>query len=263
MSGINKRVHIVPTSLDEDRLEGIFEVRPDYVYVIFNGTPIEEHEELAEETRQTAVEIAENYVHDVDEDIRTVGIDFYHFENALADTYRILYREKLLENEVYVNLSGGTKPVAVALAVACSLTKTGDPYYYAAEDYTVQDGKIQTKGMIDESYTLSQLTSLDFSNTIPDGEESRNIVRWLFESEEAMGITELLEYAGELQGIEDGDERKRVAGPYYNYAGNLVDTGLLEKPNSDYKLTPAGELVGRLLTVQREVEETVNAANIQ
>lgn len=263
MSGMNKRVHIVPTSLDEDRLEGIFEVRPDYVYVIFNGVPIEEHEDLAERTRQLAVDIAKDYVHDIDSDIKTVGIDFYRFENALADTYRILYREKLLGNEVYVNLSGGTKPVAVALAMACSLTDTGDPYYYAAEEYTVEDDVTQTSGMIDDSYPLSQLTSLDFSNTIPDDEPSRNIVRWLFESEEEMGITELLEYAGELQGIEDGDERKRITGPYYNYAGNLVDSGLLEKPNSDYRLTAAGELVGRLLTVQREVETKINDDNSQ
>lgn len=260
MHGVNKRVHIIPTSLDEDRLEGIFEVRPDYVYILFNGDPIEEHKDLAERTRESAENIAKDYVIDEEDDLEPVGIDFYEFENALAETYRILYREKLLENEVHVNLSGGTKPVAVALAMSCSLTNTGSPYYYAAEEYDVKDGVTQTRGMIDETFALSQLTSLDFSNTIPDEVESQNVLRWLYKSQEKMGVTELLERYDMFDGIENEKNRSQVRGPYYSYISQLVDKGLLSKDSdSNYEITPAGQLVGRLLTVQKEVEENLNS----
>lgn len=264
MHGVNKRVHVIPTSLDEDRLEGIFEVRPDYVYILFNGDPIEEHEDLAEDTREAAEDIVKDYVIDEEDDMKSVGINFYEFENALAETYRILYREKLLDNEVHVNLSGGTKPVAVALAMSCSLTNTGSPYYYAAEEYDVEDGVTQSRGMIDQTFALSQLTSLDFSNTIPNEVESQNILRWLYESQEEMGVTELLERYNMFDGSQNEKSRSQVRGPYYGYATQLADKGLLSKDSDgNYEITAAGQLVGRLLTVQKEVEEDVNSDNSQ
>lgn len=252
MSGINKRIHIIPTSLDEDRLEGIFEIRPDRVYILYNGDPIEKHEDIAEDTKENAVEIAEKHV--PNGDIEPRGIDFYHFKEALTDIYRIFYREKLRENDVFINLSGGTKPVAVALAFTCSLTNSGEPYYYAAEEYSTEDGNVKTSGMVEERYELPQLTSIDFSNTIPDNEQKQNMIRWLLKSEDRIGVTEMLKNAQEIN--QDNPDFELDRNRYYGHTDPLVERGLLEKhDNSKYDLTPAGRLVGRLLVVQKQVKE--------
>lgn len=262
MSGeMQKRVHLVPTSLDYERVGQIFtEMSPDRVYILYNNAPIEAHEELNKNIKSEVSSIVQSKTTCYERDeVREVGVDFYRFEEALVEAYRLIYRESENGNEVIVNLSGGTKPVAIALAFACSLNDTGIPVYYVAENYNEQDGTVVSSGVAEISFEISPIQLLNMTDIMPDQPEKEEIMLTLLSEGSALGITDILIHRGRIAKKTPKDEEKRskrssLQQKYHRYANQLVDDDVLSKTGSEYLLTDTGKLITRLVRVKREVD---------
>lgn len=259
---IGKRVHVVPTSLDYDRITKMFEERiPDRVYILWNKEPIPEHEDINSETlKQVKSIVEEKTMCRERNELREVGINFYRFDQALIESYRLIYTESIQGNEVIVNLSGGTKPVAIALAFACSLNNTGQPVYYVAKNYEKRDGMVASSGVVDISSEIAPLNILNISDIMPTDRIKQDILVYLLGIEEKIGITELLVRTGEItkdppDEEDDRSARDRTIQKYHRHANQLADDGVLQKFGSNYQLSNTGNMIARLVQVRREVND--------
>jgi len=254
------RVQILPTSLDTERVGEILERTPDRVYILYNDEPKGMHEDLAEESRREIYDMVDERTMcgDADE-IYEEGINFYEFEEALIESYRIIYEESLNDNQVMVNLSGGTKPVAIALAFACSLTEVGMPLYYVARGYEKSEGEVHSTGVVDEQFPVRPLQPLNITDVVPDDEEKVELAIQLLQEEDSVGITDLLAKNGLISGATPDDEekkknRQRKVQKYHRHAKQMFERDVLKREDSKYSLTESGELIARLVEVKKSVE---------
>ncbi|WP_262181554.1 DUF6293 family protein [Haloarcula laminariae] len=261
-----KRVQMLPTTKDEDRLaKSLKEQVPDRVYILYNKDPIAMHDGLNEDVTKNVEGIVQDYTlcYDRDEVFKT-GIDFYRFNEALVEVYKLIYKESKRGNEVLVNVSGGTKPVAIALTFACSLVDNGEPIYYVAEKYPNSHSQTETdsQGVVDTPFEIGPLQGLDLSDILPDKTEEKKIrlILQLLEADAPSGTAELLSQAGVIAPEKPEDEkeasnRRSILQSHYPKARSLKEDKIASKGDDGYTLTNSGELIARLIKAREEAEQ--------
>jgi len=261
MSPVPKRVHIIPTSLETERVGKIFDdTVPDKVYILHNREPHGLHEELNEEVLEDARSIVREKTMCYDRDsVEEEGIDFYHFNDALIDVYEIIYKESYLGNDIYVNLSGGTKPVAIALAFACSLAATGELMYYPAAEYEENEGEVPSSTGVLDGFEVAPFAPLNIRDIIPSEEEQEELILDLVNEGESIGVTDLLIKMGKIapdppENEEEENQRSKKIQKYHRNARKLTEDGLLDRRNGNYKLTETGRSIAKLIKVRNKVE---------
>jgi len=264
-----KRVHIVPTSLDREQVGYLFdEFAADRVIILDNEDPkgLEGIEGLP--IRRTVQAVSERTRCFATNDVEYESTDFYQFENALPDVFRIIYREGLKGNDVIVNLAGGTKPVAIALSFASSLANAGR-LFYTAKSYTEgSEGEAAASPVpgepISTPFVSTPLLILNLNNEVPTQEQEQLFLIGLWNANEPMGVRDLLvsmDLISEEPPAEEEkkEERTRTIQRYHRYASNLVDGGFCIKKDSVYELTETGKQISEIVEIMREVEKEVNS----
>ncbi len=264
MSGDGKRVQMVPTTLDKDRIKkSLIERTPDRVYILHNKEPLDIHEDLDEEVLEKVQDLVkeETMCYRRDE-VEEVGIEFYRFDEALVDVFGLIYKESQKGNQVFVNVSGGTKPVAMALAYTCSLVDSGIPMYYVAEDYGDKDSvsDASSNGVVETGFQVSPLPSLDLTDLLPEDDEKEFLLEELLKEEEPIGVTDLLVSADKITEEPPNDEEKKesrsdLISTYHRHKGHLLDDDIIEKHDSKIRLTDSGELIAKLVKERKIVDK--------
>jgi hypothetical protein len=261
MPSVTKRVHIIPTSLETERVGKIFDdTVPDKVYILYNTDPHGFHEDLNEEVLENARSVVREKTMCYDrESVEEEGIDFYHFNEALIDVYEIIYRESYLGNDIYVNLSGGTRPVAIALAFACSLAATGELMYYPAADYEENEGEVPSSTGVLDGFEVAPFAPLNMKDIIPSEDGQEELILDLVDEKEAIGITDLLIKMDKIasdppEDEEEKSERSKKIQKYHRHARKMTEDELLDRENGNYELTETGRLIAKLIKVRQEVE---------
>lgn len=266
---VGKRVQMLPTTRDEDRLAKSLEERaPDRVYILYNQDPLAIHDDLNESVTETIEEVVEKKTMCGERDeVEKVGIDFYRFNEALVDSFRLIYRESERGNDVLVNVSGGTKPVAIALTFACSLVDNGQPLYYVADHYPDNEsqGDSSSNGVVDTPFKVGPLQGLDISYVLPDDDEDRKnrLLRALLEVNKPTGVADLLAYEGVIEpeppeSDPKSNERESRLQAHYRPASLLSDDNIINKTDGGYELTDSGEVVARLVQARTEVNKQLD-----
>jgi len=127
------RIHIAPLGYEDDRVvKPAITTKADRVYLLEHDEPEDEkpdyHATLKEELRDNGMT-----VHSVDCDI----FDLYAVLGAVAE---IITSNR--DDEVFVNISTGSKISAIGMMIACMVTRESGnvtPYYVRAEGYTSDD----------------------------------------------------------------------------------------------------------------------------
>jgi len=260
MSNFAKRVHIVPTTLDQDQVGYLFdEIAADRVYILDNKEPLGFDEEIQDLPRERVEQIVKDRTRCFDNsEVLLRETDFYHFRKALVDVFKIINKEKGEGNDIVVNLSGGTKPVAIALTFACSLANAGQLFYvakrYQTEDNEEKDHKVISAGPYGEAFAANPLRPLNITNVIPNNEKKQNLLKGLLKTDRPAGVTEILVLLGRVSENpppeeEQKEERNRIIQRHHRYAHSLVEKDLVEKKNSTYLLTETGELIAQLVEI--------------
>lgn len=265
MASDGKRVQLIPTSLDKERIaQSLKERVPDRVYILYNKDPLETHEDLNKDVRElTRNVVEENTMCYERGEVEEEGIDFYRFNEALVDIYSLMYEESKQGNEVLANVSGGTKPVAIGLSYASSLVDGVIPiFYYVAENYTDEDSQsdASSTGIVGNPFQVSPLQAIDLTDVIPQDKEKEVLLLELLKHDDYIGIKELLVNREKISKSppnepEKKKERKNTLQRYHRHAGSLLEDNIVEKSNSKYKLTKSGDLISRLLRERIKVEE--------
>jgi hypothetical protein len=270
MSKGGKRVQMIPTTLDIDRIEkSLIERTPDRVYILHNKEPLGIHEDLNDEVLEAAQDLVEEetmcYRRD---EVEEVGIEFYRFDEALVDIFGLMYKESQEGNQVFVNVSGGTKPVAIALAYCSSIIDSGIPMYYVAEDYTDDKSlsEASSKGVVETTFQVSPLPSLNLTDLLPDSEEQEFALSELMTYEQPVGVKNLLANAGEIADKPPDDEQRKegredMLSTYHQVMRHLDDDDIVEKDESEYALTDSGELIAKLVQERKRVDKEIKQAD--
>lgn len=268
VSGMQKTVHIIPTSLEYERIGKVFEEKaPDRVYLLYNEDPLEMHDDLNDEVLHEARSIVDKKTMCVERgELEEIPINYYQFDRALVDVYRLIYRESKLDNHVVVNIAGGTKPVAIALAFACSLTDAGTPVYYVAKGYKKEGETVTSSGIIESPFEVSPLQPLDITDLVPTDQERQEMILGFLSRNEPVGVTDLLVDMEKIpEEVPDDPELKQDRNATISranrYAGNLAEENVLEKEDSKYRLTENGKLIAKLIQVRKEVEADLEQRN--
>lgn len=258
MSHYSERVHIVPVSLDPDQIEKVFaEVPADRVYILDNENP-KGMVGLAEKPLERVKSVVRERTGCFGNDEVTIEkIDFYHYREAVVDIFRIIIREKERGNEIILNLSGGTKPVAIALFLASSFADSGQ-MVYAAREYKSTDGDSTSSDVISPFFE-NPLNPININKIIPENDAKRKILVGLLEVPTEKGMTDLLISMGKItesppENKSRKEERNRTIQRYHKHAESLEKDGLVTKSDSKYSLSETGNLIARLVEVKDSVE---------
>lgn len=265
---MQKRIQVLPTSLEIDRLaKSLDEFAPDRVYILKNKEPVgvdeEDNEDATEELREL---VKDKTTCDEDDGLIEREIEFYEFGDALIEGFEILYEESQDGNEIIVNVSGGTKPVAIALTYACSLVENGQPWYYISDKRDGSDTESKDDGQkkedVDDKVEMGTINELDISCVLPDLDETPKI-RLLkqmleLEREEYAGVKDLVANSGKIDpeppdDDEKQDERDTTLQSHYRPARKLAEDGLAEKWGDKYRLTKTGRIIAQLVKVREEI----------
>jgi len=256
MSQFAKRVHIVPTTLDQEQVGYLFdEIAADRVYILDNKEPLGFDEGVQDLPRERVEQVVRDRTRCFDNgEVMIRETDFYQFRRALVDVFEIIHEEKTNGNDIIINLAGGTKPVAIALAFACSLANAGQLFYVAKRYEEGNDHKVTPAGPYGQAFGANPLRPLNIANVIPTNEKKQNLLKGLLKAEEAAGVTEILILLGKVSEKPPSDEerkeeRNRIIQRHHRYAHDLVEGGLLEKQNSTYILTETGSLIAQLVKI--------------
>lgn len=139
-----KRVHIAPVGFDIDRVVlPLKKMKADKVWLVLK--------------RDVKEEIESPYIHKITSDLNKVNIEHTIERCNIVDLFDMLnvYRsiiEQEYGNDIFINVSTGSKIQAIAGMMACMMFKTDnlniEPYYAEPAQYLVQpeDGQQMTKG---------------------------------------------------------------------------------------------------------------------
>jgi hypothetical protein len=262
MSNYSNRVHIVPTTLDHEQVGFLFdEIAADRVYILENKDPVGLSEGVKKLPKKRIREVVKSRTRCFEnEEVIETETDFYHYPKALTDCYEIIYKESTNGNEIIINLAGGTKPVAIALAFASSLANAGQLFYVAnsyKEPNTEDDddgGEPVAAGPYSEIFSSGPLAPLNIKNLIPKEQGKQKLLKGLNNINSPAGVTDILISLEVVEETPPEDEdqknnRSRIIQRHHGYARNLVEDGLLEKEDSTYKLTYTGELIADLVEI--------------
>jgi len=195
---VSEHVHIVPFGVERDRIvEPVVEHGGDRV-VMLDYLP---HAVPARPARSELVATFER--HDIAHEYREVTVtDVF---DALAAVGRAIVDYE--NDEVYVNLATGSKPVAIGGMLAC-MTAGGRPYYVEAEEHGSHQGPVprgvhSIGGVPSYPIDRPEIQQLRVMAHIADSDrrtaegEPYRIKRELFEFGEREGLPFIAEYEGE------------------------------------------------------------------
>jgi len=214
---------------------------PGYnVCVVKNRCPkTKDHATLVEEIDRNILNILRKLGYDKSS-IRFWPVDFYHFDQALVSIYELLLQERMKDREIIVNITSGTKPVAIAATLAAALAKCG-VVYFSAKRYVRKDNEIISAGAAPEPIVIGPLFELAEVMLPRSNEKVRIILRLL--KGKAKNVTAIISNAKK-------PEKKEVA-RYTYYVNDLGRDKLIKIEKDGISLTELGRLVGML------VEKTV------
>jgi len=209
---VKERVHIAPLGFERDRVvQPAVDLKADTVFLL-------EHDEPKS--------AKPNYHDDVKEDLRDAGIEVRPRTCDIFDLYSTLGTVATItaENQgddVYVNVSSGSKISAIGAMIACMATDAS-PYYVHPEDYASDDLHEPV------SYGVEAVSELPTYPIEPPRSEQVAVLAYLDEQGEAT----------KKQLIEFGDEQKlpfltdrSTSGPQAKY--RLLETHIIDPLEED------------------------------
>lgn len=267
MSFGSKQVHIVSTDFDYatespefDRISHIFDDHAhsaSKVYVLTNTNVQGTDDDLEKAALEGVEETLKEVTSAADKDgIKPVEVDYYDFESSLTTIYELIYREQQKDNNIFVNLSGGTKPLAIAMSFACALSGLEQSPFYIIKEYAEREGEIRSTGL--SSMDILELDVFDLEESIPSDEKEQNFLHYLFQTEnDPIGVTDLLVEVDEIApSPSEGDgNRQSIMQSYNRKSDNLEDNNYVEKKDGEYTLTSTGRLMAKIIEIKREVED--------
>ena len=142
MTNLSKlRVHIAPVGFEIDRIVlPAIQMKADKVWLIREVNP--------------AKDKARPYIEKIVSEFKKEKIKVEFAESDRTDIFQILKAvrqifSKEAKNDLYVNVSSGSKIQAIACMMACMIFKESNatPYYAEPEDYPATQGKQQSTGL--------------------------------------------------------------------------------------------------------------------
>lgn len=142
MNNLSKlRVHIAPVGFEIDRIVlPAIQMKADKVWLIREANP--------------AKDKARPYIEKIVNEFKKEKIKVEFVESDRSDIFQILKSVKEVfakeaKNDLYVNVSSGSKIQAIACMMACMIFKENNvtPYYVEPEDYPATQGKQQSTGL--------------------------------------------------------------------------------------------------------------------
>lgn len=259
-----KQVHIVSTSFEYanaspevDRIGHIYKEEghsASKIYVLTNSNPLVETE-LEKEALEGVIENLQNLTLAGERGgIIPVEVDFFSFEDALIDVYEIIYNEKKQGNHVFTNISGGTKPLAIAMTFACALAGLEKSPFYVPKHYSLEEDT-QTISVDSRNSRSILLNMFNLENILPEDEPSQKFLVYLLRSEEEpIGVTDLLVQMNEIApNPSSGDnDRTSVIQRYHRRSEGLLRRGLIQKKNNGYVLTPSGRIMAKIMDIRMD-----------
>ena len=137
------RIHIAPVGFEYDRIVlPAVQMKADKVWLIREANPSKEK--------------ASKYIEMIRKDLQKKNIQVAYAESDRQDLFDILKTvkeifEKEKDNDIYVNVSSGSKIQAISCMMACMMFReyTPTPYYAEPEEYASTQGKPQSSGLKD------------------------------------------------------------------------------------------------------------------
>ncbi len=299
-----RNAHIIITSYEEERIKMGLKYYPSYkIYVGYNKEPYPgDHEAVAKETEYNIVNILtemgeltqeenELLIKEIEErfsstppkplkkhnysKVEFFPVNFYNFRESLLTLYEIMYKEIRLKNRVVINVSGGTRPVALASVVVSMILggeKNCTPFYFLARKWQ-KDEKIRTRragivtgeGVMGEEILI--LPIFDLSDLIPGEDIEQAIILSLREKplrsigEIAKKIRETFrdvydQLAGYSKEIETEKAKRLIIAKLNHYVRKLAeDKKLINKRHRHIELTDIGKLIADFLNIKRRIDE--------
>jgi hypothetical protein len=261
VSKIRKRCQVVLCGNDYERIKhALTTFKSNVVYLIENENPIPTHAAHDEEVARRLVKILKGMQFS-DDEIKRCEVNYYKFDEALVSLYE-LFLTLQDDYEIILNVTGGTKLLAVASVIAAMFTNV-EPIYIAAKEYS-GDLDAPGKGFIDQPIGISPLFELS-NILLPTGEEEITILKYLLahQNEGAKTVAEMIppseiaEIHSRVGAAGTGlpqKELKKVVSKYSHYASKLQKQNLVEEGKHHLILTGLGNLVARLVVTRDRVK---------
>lgn len=270
MAMYEHRVYIVATSFDYtgeeppeyDRIaEGLGSFSPEKAYILTNSEPREDMEEYEKQAKKRIKNIIKQEANISESNLETVPVPFYDSRQAFYELYDVIHEEKHVNgNTVQINLSGGTKPLALGTSQAASMLDVQPDPVWIAKRYKMDDGELTTYDYVDEEDAY-HVNLFDISDPIPDNNKKSTLLHLYYEyGDEPIGLASVLEKGGVIQPIDEvsGEEEKKredKRDTYYDPLGELTDQGFIEKLDASRKwqLTEGeGKHIARLSNIRHK-----------
>lgn len=143
MNNISKlRVHIAPVGFEVDRIVlPAKEMKADKIWLLIHNNTIQDK--------------AKTYVENIQKELKKAKIHFEMAKLDRLDLFMVLKSvkeivEKEKDNDIYINVSSGSKIQAIACTMACMMFNTNKnikPYYAEPEHYPALKGTQQSTGL--------------------------------------------------------------------------------------------------------------------
>lgn len=246
------RIHISPLGYEHDRVvEPAIEYKADCVYLLEHDESDSEkpeyHAILTEELRDSGITV------------RSVQCDIFDLYTVLGQVAEIITAHE--NDEVYVNLSTGSKISAIGGMIACMVTRESvnvTPYYVRAEGYTPDD---EDKDETPVSFGMAAISELP---TYPIEGPSREEITMLqyIAVEQAITKKQLIRHARQVvDRFRRNAEEKDIQIDDDPYMGEyrLLDTHILDPlvERECIEITEVGR--SKEITITEEGQNTLRA----
>ena len=245
---IKPRCQILLTTYEDERVKESLRYFPaTLVVVLENKSPLPAHKQIVEEVRKRIKKVLEELGYSEDR-VEWEGVDFYRFDQALVDIYKVLLKKQKQGYETVVNISGGTKFVAVAAFIAASLTQC-PVVYFGAETYEIDSARMpRGKGVLKQPFYLDPLFQV-VSILLNLSDTEKNILRVIVNKKEVQSITDIVKQ------LKKNYSKKDIA-EYSYYVKKLREKTFLKiNENGNITITSLGRLVHKLIEAKASIEK--------
>jgi hypothetical protein len=216
------RVHISPLGYEYDRvLEPAVEAKADRVYLLEHSESDNEepeyHTELVEELQETGIAV------------QSVSCDIFDLYAVLGKVAELITEH--ITDEVYVNISTGSKISAIGGMIACMVTRESanvTPYYVRAEGYTPDEEKNNEERPV--SFGVAAISELPTYPIQGPSREEISILQYIAK-EEPISKKQLIRRARQtIDRFKRNAEKKGIDTEDDPYMGEyrLLDTHILD-----------------------------------
>lgn len=246
------RIHVSPLGYEYDRvLEPAINYKADRVYLLEHDEPSSEKPEYHEALKG---------------DLRAAGISVHSIQCDIFDLYTMLGTVAEIitanaEDEVYVNLSTGSKISAIGGMIACMVTRESanvTPYYVRAEGYTPDDEDVEGAPV---SFGMAAITELP-AYPIQGPSKEEIVILQFIAQEQPISKKRLIRQARQVvERFERNAEEKGIQLDSDPYMGEyrLLDTHILEplQQRACVEVTEVGR--SKEITITEEGQNTLRA----